>query len=580
MKSMKIKKNCLLMLSLIIFIAGGTFVMVRNAEACSCAKGSFCLGAGCMTSWATTGTACSQNGNNHICTIDSVSAASHSVCLIASTGATPCKGPASCVDPAFTGYKYCKEDACDIYVSGADVSHTASDLSTDGDSCWVYPDTFLSCGAPSSASKWDWSEVQCVKCQAGTHKETSVCGDQTGTYWNGVACTKAGDAKFESGCGADAACDEKYETDACSPPAGGACNGNGVCVLAAVCVVDGTCDTVSGETTANCPADCCDKLCGGGCTNAADCATIEPDCAGVCVDATCATDTDCGYWACLGPVYMTEDCVSGVILDCMGDLDGTGCGGGNVWSCSGACNPVCDTNFNPGGCPPIVPAIPACLDKYDACDCSCVASAGCVPDGCNNNCPAGCGGGDDPDCAGACADPSCAWDSDCCTNTPCAAPLICDAISGACIDCLTTADCSGTDVCASGFCVPCSDEGVDPGDASLCCAGLGYLDLDGDGTFVCTSACDPNASFYCNTLRDTVDNIVQGGETMIGYILGLIGSVALLLIIIAGIMYMTAAGVEEKITSAKRILSGAVIGLGIALLAFSLLQVIMSVLNM
>ena len=67
---------------------------------------------------------------------------------------------------------------------------------------------------------------------------------------------------------------------------------------------------------------------------------------------------------------------------------------------------------------------------------------------------------------------------------------------------------------------------------------------------------------------------------MIGYILGLIGSVALLLIIIAGIMYMTAAGVEEKITSSKRILTGAVIGLGIALLAFSLLQVIMSVLNM
>jgi len=67
---------------------------------------------------------------------------------------------------------------------------------------------------------------------------------------------------------------------------------------------------------------------------------------------------------------------------------------------------------------------------------------------------------------------------------------------------------------------------------------------------------------------------------MIGYILGLIGSVALLLIIIAGIMYMTAAGVEEKITSAKRILTGSVIGLGITLLSFSLLQVIISALNL
>jgi hypothetical protein len=45
-------------------------------------------------------------------------------------------------------------------------------------------------------------------------------------------------------------------------------------------------------------------------------------------------------------------------------------------------------------------------------------------------------------------------------------------------------------------------------------------------------------------------------------------------------MYMTSAGNEEKIASSKKILTGAVIGLGIALLAFSLLQVVLSVLNM
>ena len=67
---------------------------------------------------------------------------------------------------------------------------------------------------------------------------------------------------------------------------------------------------------------------------------------------------------------------------------------------------------------------------------------------------------------------------------------------------------------------------------------------------------------------------------MLGYILGLIGSIALLFIIIAGVMYMTSAGNEERIASSKKILNGAVIGLIIALLAYSLLQVIMTVLNM
>lgn len=97
----------------------------------------------------------------------------------------------------------------------------------------------------------------------------------------------------------------------------------------------------------------------------------------------------------------------------------------------------------------------------------------------------------------------------------------------------------------------------------------------------CTMAvCDPNTSFFCNTLEGTVDNIFEGGEKMIGYILGIIGSVTLLLIIIAGIMYITSAGNEEKIALSKKIITGAVVGLGIALLAFSLLQVILSVLNM
>ena len=162
----------------------------------------------------------------------------------------------------------------------------------------------------------------------------------------------------------------------------------------------------------------------------------------------------------------------------------------------------------------------------------------------------------------------CLVDSDCGGATP-----VCDTDSKQCLACLTNADCADGEVC-DGSCIPCSGEGVAETNPILCCSGLNIIDG------VCTSACDPNASFFCNPLRQSVETLVEGGEKMIGYILGLIGSVALLLVIIAGIMYMTSAGNEEKIASSKKILTGAVIGLGIALLAFSLLQVLLSVLNM
>jgi len=65
----------------------------------------------------------------------------------------------------------------------------------------------------------------------------------------------------------------------------------------------------------------------------------------------------------------------------------------------------------------------------------------------------------------------------------------------------------------------------------------------------------------------------------LNYLLGLVGSIALLFLIIAGVMYMTAGGSEEKITTAKRILTGAIIGLGIVLLAYSLLAEINKILS-
>lgn len=64
-------------------------------------------------------------------------------------------------------------------------------------------------------------------------------------------------------------------------------------------------------------------------------------------------------------------------------------------------------------------------------------------------------------------------------------------------------------------------------------------------------------------LKDTVVNIIQ-------WVLGILALVAVVMIIIGGFQWMTAAGSEERIEKAKKIISSAVIGLIIVLLAWAI----------
>jgi type IV secretory pathway VirB2 component (pilin) len=64
-------------------------------------------------------------------------------------------------------------------------------------------------------------------------------------------------------------------------------------------------------------------------------------------------------------------------------------------------------------------------------------------------------------------------------------------------------------------------------------------------------------------LKDTVVNIIQ-------WVLGILALVAVVMIIIGGFQWMTAAGSEERIEKAKKVISSAVIGLIIVLLAWAI----------
>ena len=63
--------------------------------------------------------------------------------------------------------------------------------------------------------------------------------------------------------------------------------------------------------------------------------------------------------------------------------------------------------------------------------------------------------------------------------------------------------------------------------------------------------------------RDVIARVIK-------IVLGFLGTIAVVLIIVAGFQWMTAAGNEDKVGKAKKIMTAAVIGLVIVLMAYAL----------
>ena len=605
----------------------------NNAQACKCMKGDVCGAGVCFLTDPLFGFGTSNT--DHVCWTR-WSGTDISVCTIGTAYNEFCVGNAGCQVPS---YKYCTETRCGVFIGGVNKWKTGDDVSVSGDGCKVTTFGKDTCDHTVSG-KWDKSDGKCVLCT--NEKETEVAGDMIANYVvsdggnyvvSAIGVGKA-DNEFEHACGADMDCDEKEAGDTCDTDK--VCDANGACIAASGLFLSATADptamaigdtstitfkvTFSGVPVAGALVDSVTRTAGTGtlvgdgslctsdecCTTGAtgECDITFTNTSGlsevVTITSAKATDgvnpdsgpksaivtVDSADWECaVGPDYG-DLCSGGTDFGSCASLNGTTDGCAGEWkNCASSClGSNCD-----GVC--------GCFTKYEACQCVCSEESCTEAWGAWSAwsaCSAGSQSSTRSDANGCSSDQT--QTRNCCTTTDVApadgvhddcdgaSGTVCDTSfpNGKCVECMVNDDCAGTSVCYDGACVPCSGEGdVPPADsADLCCEGLDYWDKNFDGNPVCTSACNPNIGFFCNTLRGSVGTIAQGGEQMIGYILGIIGSVALLLIIIAGIMYMTAAGVEEKITSAKRILTGAVIGLGIALLAFSLLQVIMTVLNM
>ncbi len=81
---------------------------------------------------------------------------------------------------------------------------------------------------------------------------------------------------------------------------------------------------------------------------------------------------------------------------------------------------------------------------------------------------------------------------------------------------------------------------------------------------------DPSKSLGLGTadLKDTVINIIN-------WVLGLLGIIAVIMILIGGFQWMTAAGNEEKVEKSKKVISAAIVGLIIILLAWAIVNFVL-----
>lgn len=73
-------------------------------------------------------------------------------------------------------------------------------------------------------------------------------------------------------------------------------------------------------------------------------------------------------------------------------------------------------------------------------------------------------------------------------------------------------------------------------------------------------------------LESTIVNVIQ-------WVLGFLGLIAVIMILVGGFQWLTSGGNEEKVASAKKVISAAVIGLIVVLLAWAIVIFVVSQTN-
>ena len=337
-------------------------------------------------------------------------------------------------------------------------------------------------GAPSMVPSADVPE-----CDTATNNIANiaspcaqVCGNGT---VEGIEACDAGSGAAGNGtttCGCQSDCTWGTAATSCTDD-GVFCNGAESCDGAGACVPAGAAPCASGEScdegTDTC-YECGDgvtegpEVCDDAALNGTDCNCLS-DCSGypgmltLCDDGAFCTDTDtcdgagscnAGGATCTAPNDYCDE-TNDTCLDCTDDMAGTAIDTGCV-----AGTPMCDETI------PTAPVCVECLANGDCssgvCDLVTNTCVGCVDDNSGATADTGCANPtsecDDTgagvclvcenDAAGAAIDGGCSALTPLCDETNPALPI--------CVECITSADCSGAEVCdpTNNVCVECTGD--------------------------------------------------------------------------------------------------------------------------
>jgi len=128
------------------------------------------------------------------------------------------------------------------------------------------------------------------------------------------------------------------------------------------------------------------------------------------------------------------------------------------------------------------------------------------------------------------------------------------------------------------------DPGYERGVNATVCRPIGSTSTGGGGT---TGGGTPgNNVGWGNVSTETIGNLTGLGvkdpreiaANVINIILGFLGIIAVVLILIGGFMWMTAAGNDDKVATAKKIMTAGIIGLVIVLAAFGIAKFVVNAL--
>lgn len=124
-----------------------------------------------------------------------------------------------------------------------------------------------------------------------------------------------------------------------------------------------------------------------------------------------------------------------------------------------------------------------------------------------------------------------------------------------------------------GACSAASQSGASCADDSGCTGGLKCV----GGTCQTSSASSPSSSTV-TTLKNPIAANDVGSllTTVINYVLGFIAVIAAAILVYGGIMYMTSAGNDDQLRSAKTIITSGIIGLILSLAAGVIVRLVIS----